>query len=156
MLSLKAPGEKSVSMSFPTSIPICLGSCSFLHLQSQQQSFLTLLSSVPTTRSSPLLCTVKFLFYGYIRLRFGPSCISKSNLSILDLYSDLQAHAYNVNNHRFQEHIQDTDALGGIIQSIISQNHPDLFYICKPLENNLTSLVAQMIKRLPTMQETQA
>lgn len=46
MLSLKAPGEKSVSMSFPTSIPICLGSCSFLHLQSQQQSFLTLLSSV--------------------------------------------------------------------------------------------------------------
>ena len=87
----------------------------FLHLQSQQQSFLTLLSSVPTTRSSPLLCTVKFLFYGYIRLRFGPSCISQSNLSILDLYSDLQAHAYNVNNHRFQEHIQDTDALGGII-----------------------------------------
>ena len=84
---------------------------------------LTLLSSVPTTQSSPLLCTVKFLFvslfYGSIRLRFGPTCISQSNLSILDLYSDLQMHAHNINSHRFQEHTQDTDVLGGIIQSII-------------------------------------
>ena len=62
---------------------------------------------------------------------------------------------HNINSHRLQEHTQDTDVLGGIIQSIISQNHPDLFYTCKPLENNLTSLVAQMVKRLPTMQETQ-
>ena len=161
MLSLKPPGKESVSLSFLTSIPIFLGSSSFLHLQSQQHSHfsLTLISSVATTLASPLLCTVKFLsvslFYGYIRLHFRPTCISQGNLSILDLFSDLQEHAYNVDSHRFQEHTQDTDVLRGIIQSIISQNHPDLFYICKPLENNSTSPVSQTLKHLPTMWEIQ-